>query len=92
MKKKLNFTLDCLPSISYIMFSSMFLHLLHVQVQNLTTFQEFIMTLMKLKLDAPHQHLLYRLNVSLSTVSMIFFSLDGSARCTTGPTNQLARS
>ncbi|XP_068691130.1 uncharacterized protein [Montipora foliosa] len=28
--------------------------------QNLTTFQEFIMTLIKLKLDAPHQDLSYR--------------------------------
>ncbi|XP_068755908.1 uncharacterized protein [Montipora capricornis] len=40
--------------------------------QNLTTFQEFIMTLIKLKLDAPHQDLSYRFNVSLSTVSRIF--------------------
>ena len=39
--------------------------------QNLT-FQEFIMTLMKLKLDAPHQDLSYHFNVSLSTVSRIF--------------------
>ena len=40
--------------------------------QNLTTFQEFVMTLMKLKLDAPYQDLLYRFSVSLSTVSRIF--------------------
>lgn len=40
--------------------------------QNLTSFQEFIMTLIKLKLDAPHQDLSYRFNVSLSTVSRIF--------------------
>ena len=40
--------------------------------QNMTTFQEFIITLMKLKLDAPHQDLSYRFNVSLSTVSRIF--------------------
>ena len=40
--------------------------------QNLTTFPEFIMTLIKLKLDAPHQDLSYRFNVSLSTVSRIF--------------------
>ena len=40
--------------------------------QNLTTFQEFIMTLMKLKLDAPHQDLSYRFNVSVSIVSRIF--------------------
>ncbi|CAH3046558.1 unnamed protein product [Porites lobata] len=39
---------------------------------NLTSFQEFIMTLIKLKLDAPHQDLSYRFNVSLSTVSRIF--------------------
>ncbi|CAH3118147.1 unnamed protein product [Pocillopora meandrina] len=42
--------------------------------QNLTTFQEFVMTLIKLKLDAPHQDLSYRFNVSLSTVSRIFSS------------------
>ena len=40
--------------------------------QNLTTFQEFVMTLIKLKLDTPHQDLSYRFNVSLSTVSRIF--------------------
>ena len=40
--------------------------------QNLTTFQEFIIALIKLKLDAPHQDLSYRFNVSLSTVSRIF--------------------
>ncbi|CAH3031998.1 unnamed protein product [Pocillopora meandrina] len=58
--------------------------------QNLTTFQEFVMTLIKLKLDAPHQDLSYRFNVSLSTVSRNFFILDGSARCTPGSTYQLA--
>ena len=42
--------------------------------QNLTTFQEFVMTLIKLKLDARHQDLSYRFNVSLSTVSRIFSS------------------
>ena len=42
------------------------------KLQNLTTFQEFIMTLIKLKLDASHQDLSYCFNVSLSTVSRIF--------------------
>ena len=40
--------------------------------QNLTSFQEFIMTLMKLKLDMPFKDLSYRFNVSLPTVSRIF--------------------
>ena len=40
--------------------------------QNLTTFEEFTMTLIKLKLDTPHQDFSYRFNVSLSTVSRIF--------------------
>ena len=40
--------------------------------QNLTTFQEFVITLIKLKLDTPNQDLSYRFNVSLSTISRMF--------------------
>ena len=40
--------------------------------RNLTTFQEFIMTLMKLELDMPFKDLSYRFDVSLPTVSRIF--------------------
>ena len=40
--------------------------------QQLTLFKEFIMTLMKLKLNVPFEDLGYRFNVSLSTVSRIF--------------------
>ena len=40
--------------------------------QYLTTFQEFILTLMKLKLDVPLKDLSYRFNVSLPTVSRVF--------------------
>ena len=40
--------------------------------RNLTTFQEFIMTLMKLKLDMPFKDLSYRFDVSLPTVSRVF--------------------
>ena len=40
--------------------------------QSLTQFQEFAMTLMKLKLNMPLQDLSYRFSVSLSTVSRIY--------------------
>ena len=40
--------------------------------RNLTTFQEFILTLMKLKLDLPFKDLSYRFDMSLPTVSRIF--------------------
>ena len=39
---------------------------------NLTKFQEFIMILIKLRLNVPHLDLAYRFNVSLSVVSRIF--------------------
>ena len=40
----------------------------------LTKFQEFAMTLMKLKLNMPMQDLAYRVSVSRSTVSRIFLA------------------
>ena len=40
--------------------------------QYLTTFQEFILTLMKLKLDVPLKYLSYCFNVSLLTVLRVF--------------------
>ena len=40
--------------------------------QLLTPFQEFIMTIMKLKLNMPFEDLAYRFNVSVSTVSRTF--------------------
>ena len=38
---------------------------------NLSKFQEFIMTLIKVRLNVPHQDLAYRFDVSLTTVSRI---------------------
>ena len=40
----------------------------------LTLFQEFILVLMKLRLDVPFQDLAYRFDISLSTVSRIFLA------------------
>ena len=40
----------------------------------LTLFQEFILVLMKLRLDVPFQDLAYRFNISLSTVTRIFLA------------------
>ena len=40
--------------------------------QHLTPFQEFVMTLMKLRLNMPLEDLAYRFNVSVSTVSRTF--------------------
>ena len=40
----------------------------------LTKFQEFALTLMKLKLNMPMQDLAYRFNVSVSTISRAFFA------------------
>ena len=42
--------------------------------QNLSPFQEFMMTLIKLRLDTPMQDLAYRFGVSLPTVSRVFLS------------------
>ena len=42
--------------------------------QTLSKFQEFVMVLMKLRLNIPFQELAYRFQVSLSTVSRIFCS------------------
>ena len=41
---------------------------------NLSVFQEFILVLMKLRLNVPYQDLAYRFNVSLSTVSRTFLA------------------
>ncbi|PFX15514.1 Protein HEG-like 1 [Stylophora pistillata] len=50
----------------------------HVNRKSMTLskFQEFILTLMTLKLNAPMQDLAYRFGVSRSTVSRIFSSVD----------------
>ena len=57
--------------------------------QNLTTFQEFVMTLIKLKLDTASRSF-----ISLQCLPFYsfkdFFSLDGSVRCTPDPTKQMA--
>lgn len=42
--------------------------------QLLTPFQEFVMTIMKLKLNMPFEDLAYRFNVSVSTVSRTFLA------------------
>ena len=39
----------------------------------LTQFQEFLLTLIKLRLDLPYKDLAYRFGLSLTTVSRIFF-------------------
>ena len=43
------------------------------QTQSLDRFQEFIIVLMKLRLNVPLQDLAYRFVVSISTISRIFF-------------------
>ncbi|CAH3172741.1 unnamed protein product, partial [Porites lobata] len=42
--------------------------------QSLDRFQEFVLVLMKLRLNVPLQHLAYRFNISLTTASRIFSS------------------
>ena len=42
--------------------------------QTLTPFQEFVLTLMKLKLNMPLEDLAYRFNVSVSTISRVFLA------------------
>ena len=42
--------------------------------QLLTPFQEFVLTLMKLKLNMPLEDLAYRFNVSVSTISRVFLA------------------
>lgn len=42
--------------------------------QTLSPFQEFVMVLIKLRLDVPFQDLVYRLNISVPTVSRTFHS------------------
>ena len=58
--------------------------------QNLTTFQEFVMTLIKRKLDTLHQDLSYGFNVSLSTLSRIFLAWMVALDVYADPTNQMA--
>ena len=42
------------------------------QTQNVSRFQEFVMVLIKLRLNVPLQDLAYRFAVSVTTVSRIF--------------------
>ena len=58
---------------------------------NLPVFQEFILVLMKLRLNVPYQDLAYRFNVSLSTVSRTFFGLDDCNGYQAFPIDFLAR-
>lgn len=51
------------------------------RTQSLDRFQEFVLVLMKLRLNVPLQDLAYRFNISLTTASRIFFILDGGAGC-----------
>ena len=48
--------------------------------KTLTAFQELVMVLMKLRLNVPQQDLAHRFDVSQSTVSRIFLSIDCLAR------------
>ena len=47
-------------------------HMKHTSTNALPPFLEFIITLMKIKLNCPFQDLAYRFGVSVSTVSRIF--------------------
>ena len=47
-------------------------HFVARKSQLLTPFQEFVLTLMKLKLNMPLEDLAYRFNVSVSTISRVF--------------------
>ena len=58
---------------------------------NLSKFHEFIMTLIKVRLNVPHQDLAYRFDVSLTTVSRIFNSLVDGYRHPSVLFNFLAR-
>ena len=44
----------------------------HTSTNDLSQFQEFLITLMKLKLTSPFQHLAFRFGISVSTVSRVF--------------------
>ena len=67
---RFGFTLDCLPMTCYKQCTRMFRHL----SPTLSKFQEFILRLVKLKLNMPMQDLAYRFRISLSTVSRIFWA------------------
>ena len=49
-------------------------HFVACKSQLLTPFQEFVLTLMKLKLNMPLEDLAYRFNVSVSTISRVFLA------------------
>ena len=62
---------------SYEILNVMFQHVApHVnrRTQTLNKFQEFVMVLMKLRLNVPFQDLAYRFAVSIATVSRIFLA------------------
>ena len=70
--KKVNFH-TVLPSLD--MLKAVFLRLnpfVARKAQHITRFQEFVMTLMKLRLNMPLEDLAYQFNVSVSTVSRTF--------------------
>ena len=72
--KKVNFYTG-LPSLDTL--KAVFLRLnpfVTRKAQHITRFQEFVMTLMKLRLNMPLEDLAYRFNVSVSTVSRTFQS------------------
>ena len=58
-----------LPSVFY---SILLNHTLKEKSSVPSHFQEFILTLMKLRLDVPLQDLAYRFNISIATVNRIF--------------------
>ena len=57
----------------------------------LNNFQEFVLVLMKLRLNMPFQELAFRFGVNVTTISRIFFVLDYGDGRSPGPTNFLAR-
>ena len=65
----------------------------HVPRRSITlnNFQEFVLVLMKLRLNMPVQELAFRFGVNVSTISRIFFVLDYGDGRSPGPTNFLAR-
>ena len=70
--KKVNFH-TVLPSLD--MLKAVFLRLnpfVARKAQHITRFQEFVMTLMKLRLNMPLEDLAYQFNVSVSTMSRTF--------------------
>ena len=57
----------------------------------LNNFQEFVLVLMKFRLNMPVQELVFRFGVNVTTISRIFFVLDYGDGRSPGPTNFLAR-